>query len=76
MKLKQQTDYLRNRTALRFQYSSLVYDLCANNLCFLIHRILEFQNSQLRIVYKYKTKRQAKMKRRHVPEKQKFAHRP
>ena len=35
-----------NKTTFRF--SSLVYGLCAN-LCFLIHRILEFQDSQLRM---------------------------
>ena len=43
------TTCLRNRTTLRFDIlhsSFFVYGLCAN-LCFLIHRILKFQDSQL-----------------------------
>ena len=56
---------LRNRTTLRFDilHSSFVYGLCAN-LCFLMHRTLKFQGFSTAHAYKYKTKQQAKMKRR------------
>ena len=42
---KDMSAYLNNTT---FRYSSLVYGLCVN-LYFLIHRILKFQDSRLRM---------------------------
>ena len=59
---------LRYRTMLRFDVS-LVYGLCAN-FCFLTHRILKFQDSQLRIPIN--TKPKGKQKWREDREKSHF----